>query len=78
MAYWDAGWHTVSVRVIDCRPVTTASFITAEKVDTICARSCITFINLTDTMAGGTQTLTPGILRWFSGHIKRFDTNGLL
>lgn len=49
---------TVSVRVIDCRPVTTVSFITAEKVDTICARSCITFINLTDTMAGGTQTLT--------------------
>lgn len=49
---------TVSVRVVDCRPLTNITFTTAEKVDTICARTCITYISLTDTMAGGPQTFT--------------------
>lgn len=49
---------TVSVRVIDCRPVTAVTFTTADKVDTICSRRCITFINTTDTAAGGPQTFT--------------------
>jgi gliding motility-associated-like protein len=49
---------TVSVRVVDCRPVRTITFTTVEKVDTICARNCITYINQTDTMAGGPQTYT--------------------
>jgi gliding motility-associated-like protein len=49
---------TVSVRVIDCRPVTAVTFTTGEKLDTICARYCITFINSTDTAAGGTQTVS--------------------
>lgn len=48
---------TVSVRVVDCRPVRDIEFTTAEQVDTICARTCITYINLTDTMAGGPQKL---------------------
>lgn len=46
---------TVSVRVIDCRPIRNVKFRTAEPNDTICARSCITFMSLTDTMAGGPQ-----------------------
>jgi gliding motility-associated-like protein len=48
---------TVSIRVVDCRPVYTVNFSTADNNDTICARSCITFINNTDTMAGGPQKL---------------------
>jgi gliding motility-associated-like protein len=46
---------TVTIRVIDCRPVRGVKFTTAEPNDTVCARDCITFINLTDTMAGGPQ-----------------------
>jgi gliding motility-associated-like protein len=46
---------TVSVRVFDCRPVRDVKFTTVEDNDTICARNCITFMNLTDTMAGGPQ-----------------------
>ena len=49
---------TVSVRVIDCRPVRNVKFTTAEPNDTICARNCITYINQTDTMSGGPQTYT--------------------
>jgi gliding motility-associated-like protein len=49
---------TVSIRVIDCRPVRQVAFTTAERNDTICTRQCITFVNLTDTMAGGPQKLT--------------------
>lgn len=48
---------TVSVRVVDCRPVRNVVFTTTEVNDTICARNCITFQNLTDTMAGGPQKL---------------------
>ncbi|MDI1354595.1 MAG: gliding motility-associated C-terminal domain-containing protein [bacterium] len=48
---------TVSVRVVDCRPVRDVKFTTIEDNDTICARNCITFMNLTDTMAGGPQKL---------------------
>lgn len=48
---------TVSVRVVDCRPVRNVIFTTTEINDTICARNCITFQNLTDTMAGGPQKL---------------------
>jgi gliding motility-associated-like protein len=46
---------TVSVRIVDCRPVRDLYFETAEQNDTICARTCITFINRTDTAAGGPQ-----------------------
>jgi gliding motility-associated-like protein len=49
---------TVSVRVVDCRPVRDVVFTTTEQNDTICARNCITFLNLTDSMAGGPQKLT--------------------
>ncbi|HQQ93229.1 MAG TPA: gliding motility-associated C-terminal domain-containing protein, partial [Bacteroidia bacterium] len=49
---------TVSVRVIDCRPITLVSFTTAVERDTLCARDCITFMNLTDTLAGGPQKLS--------------------
>lgn len=48
---------TVAVRVVDCRPVRNVVFTTTEINDTICARNCITFQNLTDTMAGGPQKL---------------------
>jgi gliding motility-associated-like protein len=48
---------TVSVRVIDCRPIRDVKFTTAQLVDTICVRSCITYVNLTDTMAGIPQKL---------------------
>lgn len=51
-------YDTVSVHVVDCRPVRDVKFTTAETNDTICARNCITFLNLTDTMAGGPQTYT--------------------
>lgn len=46
---------TVTVRVIDCRPVTLVTFTTGEPIDTICTRECITFVNTTDTAAGGPQ-----------------------
>ncbi len=46
---------TVSIRGIDCRPVRNIQFETATVNDTICARTCVTFLNLTDTMAGGPQ-----------------------
>lgn len=46
---------TVSVRGIDCRPVRQIQFTTATTNDTICSRTCVTFLNLTDTMAGGPQ-----------------------
>ena len=48
---------TVSIRVVDCRPVRNVKFTTAEPNDTICARNCVTYINQTDTMAGGPQKL---------------------
>ncbi len=51
-------FDTVSVRVVDCRPITVVSYTTANENDTICARSCITFMNLTDTLAGSPQTFT--------------------
>lgn len=47
---------TVNVRVIDCRPVRTITFTTAQTNDTICSRNCVTYINQADTMAGGPQT----------------------
>ena len=49
---------TVSVRIIDCRSVGAFTFETAEKIDTICSRTCITFINHADTASGGPQTYT--------------------
>jgi gliding motility-associated-like protein len=49
---------TVSVRVIDCRPVNIVKFTTDIGADTVCTRNCITFMALTDTMAGGPQTYT--------------------
>ncbi|MBK9284327.1 MAG: gliding motility-associated C-terminal domain-containing protein [Sphingobacteriaceae bacterium] len=51
---------TVSIRVVDCRSLTTTSaqFTTSIPNDTICSRTCITFVNLTDTAAGGPQTYT--------------------
>lgn len=49
---------TVSVRAIDCRPVRNIFFETATPNDTICSRTCVTFLNHTDTMAGGPQTYT--------------------
>jgi len=61
---------TVSIRVIDCRPVYKASFSTTDHVDTVCAMTCITFVNNTDTMAGGPQKLT-----WtFDGGTPRTST----
>jgi gliding motility-associated-like protein len=62
---------TVSVRVIDCRPLTDVYFETAEKVDTICAQTCITFVNRTDTAAGGVQKV-----KWtFRGGLPATSTN---
>jgi gliding motility-associated-like protein len=49
---------TVSIRVVDCRAVTAVSFTTATANDTICSRTCVTFVNFTDTMAGGPVTYT--------------------
>lgn len=61
---------TVSVRVIDCRPVRAVKFTTTEPNDTICAMTCITYLNLTDTMAGGPQEY-----KWtFSGGSPREST----
>ncbi len=50
---------TVSVRVIDCRPVTQSSItfvMDVDKKDTLCSRDCITYLATTDTLAGGPQT----------------------
>ncbi|MES2680571.1 MAG: gliding motility-associated C-terminal domain-containing protein [Bacteroidota bacterium] len=50
---------TVSIRVIDCRPVTQSSItfvMDIDKNDTLCARDCITYLATTDTLAGGPQT----------------------
>ena len=49
---------TVTVRVIDCRPVDNSAvvFTTDVGVDTICSRNCITYLALSDTLAGGPQT----------------------
>jgi gliding motility-associated-like protein len=49
---------TVSIRVVDCRSITAVSFTTATANDTICSRTCVTFVNFTDTMAGGPVTYT--------------------
>ena len=49
---------TVTIRGIDCRPVRQVQFTTAAINDTICSRTCVTFLNMTDTMAGGPQTYT--------------------
>lgn len=43
---------TVTIRGIDCRPVRNIQFETATPNDTICTRTCVTFLNHTDTMAG--------------------------
>lgn len=50
---------TISVRVIDCRPVNSNSvtfIMNIDNTDTICSRDCITFLATTDTLAGGPQT----------------------
>jgi gliding motility-associated-like protein len=50
---------TISVRVIDCRPVNSNSvtfIMDIDNTDTICSRDCITFLATTDTLAGGPQT----------------------
>ena len=49
---------TITVRVIDCRPIIQSNvlFNTDIEKDTLCARECITYFALTDTMAGGPQT----------------------
>jgi gliding motility-associated-like protein len=49
---------TVTIRVVDCRSITAVSFTTATANDTICSRTCVTFVNFTDTMAGGPITYT--------------------
>ncbi|MBI2721150.1 MAG: gliding motility-associated C-terminal domain-containing protein [Bacteroidetes bacterium] len=49
---------TVTVRVIDCRPVTPFTFTTATVNDTICTRECVTFLAANDTTFGGPQTFT--------------------
>ncbi len=46
---------TVHVSVVDCRPIKKVLFTTAETLDTICTQECVTFVNLTDTMAGNPQ-----------------------
>jgi len=54
-------FDTISVRVIDCRPLKGAAFYAANidaPNDTICTRTCVSFVNQTDTMAGGPQTYT--------------------
>lgn len=48
---------TVSIHAVDCRPVRNVFFSTVEPNDTICTRDCITFVNTTDTAAGGPQEL---------------------
>lgn len=49
---------TVSVRIIDCRPVNNENVVFTSDIvaDTICSRNCITYMALTDTTAGGPQT----------------------
>ncbi len=51
---------TVTVRIIDCRPIINRNvkFTTDVPIDTLCSRSCITYFPLTDTLAGGPQTYT--------------------
>lgn len=51
---------TVSVRIIDCRPVGQVTFSTDNGGfgDTLCVRRCITFENNNDTLFGGPQTYT--------------------
>lgn len=51
---------TVTLRVVDCRSLspTSTQFTTSIPNDTICSRTCITFVNMTDTAAGGPQTYT--------------------
>lgn len=51
---------TISVRVIDCRPVGEVKFSTDNGGvgDTLCVRRCITFVNNNDTLFGGPQTYT--------------------
>ncbi len=53
--------NTIDIRVVDCRPVSSVTapiWVMAEPVDTICAQECVTFVSLTDSMAGGPQTYT--------------------
>ena len=55
------GFDTVTVRAIDCRPISSNSVAFNTDInrgDTICARTCVTFFALTDTVAGGPQTYT--------------------
>lgn len=49
---------TITVRVIDCRPIVqnSVAFATDIERDTLCAMECITYYALTDTVAGGPQT----------------------
>lgn len=53
-------YDTVSVRIIDCRPVGQVTFSTDNGGfgDTLCVRRCITFENNNDTLYGGPQTYT--------------------
>ncbi len=44
---------TVSIHVVDCRRVTSVTFTTVIRNDTICTKQCVTFTNTTD--AGGPQ-----------------------
>ncbi|MBX3163446.1 MAG: gliding motility-associated C-terminal domain-containing protein [Bacteroidetes bacterium] len=48
-------YDTISVRIVDCRPVNNNNigFISDERE--ICTRQCVNFINLVDTAAGGPQ-----------------------
>ncbi|MBA3680455.1 MAG: gliding motility-associated C-terminal domain-containing protein [Bacteroidetes bacterium] len=65
-------FDTVSIRAIDCRPVRNIFFETAQPNDTICSRTCVTFVNHTDTMAGGPQAY-----KWqFSGGAPSTSTLG--
>lgn len=50
---------TISVIAVDCRSLTAVSFSVANANDTLCAgQDCITFLNFTDTLAGGPQSYT--------------------
>jgi gliding motility-associated-like protein len=56
-----AQMDTAAVRVIDCRPISFVEaplWVVADEMDTVCSRQCITFVSITDTMAGGPQTFT--------------------
>lgn len=46
---------TVSIRVIDCRPVNNLNVKFTSDVQEICTRQCVSFMNLVDTAAGGPQ-----------------------